>query len=369
MSSVKVTLRKRTYESGKTVLYLDFYPAIRNPKTMKMTRREYLGIYLYTNPRTPHERKVNAQKMKQAEGIRAQRELSIINEQYGFLDKTIGRMSVLAYFQSILKDHHEKWAVVYEHFKNYVEGDCTFDELTVDFCNGFRDHLNTAKRLKSEKYQISQNSASGYWSTFRAFLALAYRNGFLKENINDHLEKIDTAETRREYLTLQELQTLYKTPCRFPVLKAAAIFSSLTGLRISDILQLEWSMIQDYPDGGKCVRIRTEKTETEATLPISEQALELCGEPGTGLVFKGLTRGIVNTHLKEWIASAGITKKITFHCFRHTYATLLLSSGTDIYTVSKMLTHKNVGTTQIYAKIVDEKKRQAADAIKLEEKS
>ena len=60
---------------------------------------------------------------------------------------------------------------------------------------------------------------------------------------------------------------------------------------------------------------------------------------------------------------------LSFHCFRHTYATLLLSSGTDIYTVSKMLTHKNVGTTQIYAKIVDEKKRQAADAIKLEEKS
>ena len=170
------------------------------------------------------------------------------------------------------------------------------------------------------------------------------------------------------YARIRIHQTLYKTPCRFPILKAAAIFSSLTGLRISDILQLEWNMIQEYPDGGKCVRIRTEKTETEATLPISEQALELCGEPGTGLVFKGLTRGIVNTHLKEWIASAGITKKITFHCFRHTYATLLLSNGTDIYTVSKMLTHKNVGTTQIYAKIVDEKKRQAANAIKLEEK-
>ena len=57
---------------------------------------------------------------------------------------------------------------------------------------------------------------------------------------------------------------------------------------------------------------------------------------------------------------------LAFHSIRHTYATLLLSNGTDIYTVSKMLTHKNVGTTQIYAKIVDEKKRQAAESIKIE---
>ena len=366
MSSVKVSLRKRTYPTGRTVLYLDFYPAIRNPKTLKMTRREYLGIYLYTNPRTPHERRVNAQKMKQAEGIRAQRELAIINEQYGFLDKTTGKMSVLTYFESILKDHNQKWAVVYEHFKNYAGSNCTFDDLTIDFCDGFREHLTGAKRIHSKKLQLSQNSAAGYWSTFRAFLALAYKNGFIKENINDHLEKIDTEETRREYLTMQELKALYDTPCRFPELRAASIFSCLTGLRMSDILQLDWNMIQDYPDGGKCIRIKTEKTETETTLPISEQALELCGAPGTGLVFKGLTRGKINTHLKEWLKSAGIDKHITFHCFRHTYATLLLSNGTDIYTVSKMLTHKNVGTTQIYAKIVDEKKRQAAESIKIE---
>jgi len=64
--------------------------------------------------------------------------------------------------------------------------------------------------------------------------------------------------------------------------------------------------------------------------------------------------------------AAGIKKKITFHCFRHTYATLQLSNGTDIYTVSKMLGHTNVQTTQIYAKVVDEKKNKAEQAIQLE---
>jgi len=68
---------------------------------------------------------------------------------------------------------------------------------------------------------------------------------------------------------------------------------------------------------------------------------------------------------KKFSGFCCITKKITFHGFRHTFATLQLSSGTDIYTVSKMLGHTNIKTTQIYAKVVDEKKEKAANAIKL----
>jgi site-specific recombinase XerD len=163
------------------------------------------------------------------------------------------------------------------------------------------------------------------------------------------------------------LKKLYNTPCDPPVLRAASLFSCLTGLRISDILQLRWEDIRDFPDGGKCVRLCTEKTETEATIPISKEALELCGTPGTGLVFKDLTRLIVNTKLKPWLKECGITKYITFHCFRHTYATQLIAGGMDIYTVSKMLTHKNVSTTQIYADLIDKKKREAAETIKIME--
>jgi len=100
-------------------------------------------------------------------------------------------------------------------------------------------------------------------------------------------------------------------------------------------------------------------------LPISYEAIELCGERSTGTVFKGLTRSMVNYPLKKWIAEAGITKPITFHCFRHTYATLQIASGTDIYTVSKMLTHKNVTTTQIYADLVSAKKRETVNRISL----
>ena len=123
--------------------------------------------------------------------------------------------------------------------------------------------------------------------------------------------------------------------------------------------------IEVGPDNGYYIRICTEKTETEATLPISNEALELCGIPGSGRVFKGLTRAMTNQPLKQWISEAGIKKHITFHCFRHTFATLQIAAGTDIYTVSKMLTHRNVSTTQIYAELVSEKKRESANKISL----
>jgi site-specific recombinase XerD len=102
--------------------------------------------------------------------------------------------------------------------------------------------------------------------------------------------------------------------------------------------------------------------------PISAQALTLCGErkEDAAPVFPAITSGQhINRVIGTWVKRAGITKDITFHCFRHTFATLQLAQGTDIYTVSKMLGHTDVKTTQIYAKVVDEKKQKAANAIKL----
>ena len=169
-----------------------------------------------------------------------------------------------------------------------------------------------------------------------------------------------------EYLTLEELKRLADTPCDIPVLRRAAIFSCFTRLRVSDIMQFEWKHIVKAPDGGWCMRIRTEKTETEATLPISEEALSYCGKrKKDGKVFEDFARGMLTAPLKRWLERAGITKHITFHCFRHTFATLQLAMGTDLYTVSKMLTHRFISTTQIYADIMDLEKRKSANAISL----
>jgi integrase len=240
-------------------------------------------------------------------------------------------------------------------------------DITVPFCEGFRDYLLDAEQLKHPGKKLSQNSAAGYWSTFRGFLKIAYQEKLLQENVNDYLETIDAVDGRREFLTLEEVRQLAATPCDTPDLKNASLFSCLTGLRISDILALNWSNIVKATDGGWCIRIKTEKTDTEATLPLSQEAYELCGTPGTGLVFKNLKRHYTQKPLQDWLKDAGITKHITFHCFRHTFATLQVNEGTDIYTVSHLLTHANVGTTQIYADIVDKSKRDAVERIRIKD--
>ncbi len=102
---------------------------------------------------------------------------------------------------------------VYLHFSNFVNGKCTFGEVNVGLYNKFRDYLLGAKQLKRTKMKISQNSAAGYFSTFRALLKIAYKDKMFRENINDHLESVDLKDVKKEYLTLDELKNLAKTPC------------------------------------------------------------------------------------------------------------------------------------------------------------
>ena len=369
MKATKVFLRQRKLNSGKITLYLDYYPPLRDPVTQEHVFRDYLGIYLVDNPKFAIEKEANKEKLRQANAIRSERELAIIRGQFDFLDKHKQKMDFLAYFRKKLESKDQKWIRVYDHFKNYCHGKCLMSDITVPFCEGFREYLLKAKHLKNESMDLSQNSAAGYWSTFRGCLKIAYHEKMLKENVNDFLEPISGVSRRREYLTLEEVRQLANTPCDVPDLKNASLFSCLTGLRISDILALAWSNIVKAQDGGWCIRIRTEKTDTEATLPLTDEAYRLCGKRSTGLVFKNLKRYNTHAPLKEWVEAAGITKHITFHCFRHTFATLQVNGGTDIYTVSHLLTHANVGTTQIYADIVDKSMRDAVERIKIKDEA
>ncbi|WP_064974541.1 site-specific integrase [Alistipes provencensis] len=361
----KITLRRKPITRGRESLYLEFYPAIRCPETMKMIYKEYLGIYIFQNPQNLIQKEYNDEMLLKAEGIRSMRVQAVINEQYGFLDKHKLKGDFLAFFRSVVARKDPKWRMVYRHFERFAGGKCTYGEVTVELCRKFREYLTTTHQLKFTKKKMRRNSAASYFSTFRALLKVAYRDKLIRENVNDFLEKLEYEDTRREFLTLDELKRLADTPCDIPMLRRAAIFSCFTGLRISDILQLEWKDISQASDGGWWMRIRTEKTETEATLPISDEALEYCGTPGTGKVFAGLERSMTQHPLFKWIRKAGIERHITFHCFRHTFATLQIALGTDIFTVSKMLTHRNVSTTQIYAELVNEKKRESANKISL----
>ena len=220
-----------------------------------------------------------------------------------------------------------------------------FANINLNLMEKFKQFLLRAPQGGNKNGTISTNTACSYYSIFKAALKQAFV----------------------EHLTLDELNKLVETPCENPVIKRAALFSGLTGLRHSDIKKMTWKEIAKEGEHYR-VNFTQKKTKGVEYTPISDQAYFFCGEPGhpDELVFGGLPApSWISKPLSRWIAAAGITKHITFHCFRHTYACLQLSNGTDLYTVSKMLGHTNIRTTQIYSKVEDEKKEQAADAIKL----
>ena len=361
-----VTLRTRPLKNGMLSYYLDYYPGYRNQETMKTIRHEGLNIYIYANPKNERERNFNATMSEKAEAIRCRRFESIVNDRYDFFDRHKLKADFLEYYRKQLRKHDQKWEFVYHHFYNFVHGKCTFEEIDIDLCNKFREYLLNAKQLRRDG-RISKNSASGYWSTFRGLLKILYRNRLITTNINDFLDKIATEDTPKDYLSVEELYKLAETPCKKPILKTAALFSCLTSLRISDILSLQWHEIVDFAAGGKCVHTITQKTKTEDIIPISDEALQLIGysPEKNGLVFKGLKRSWTQQPMKEWIREAGITKNITFHSYRRTYATLQGAAGTDIRTIQSNMAHKSITTTQRYMKVVDSNKREASNRISL----
>lgn len=367
----KVTVRRRPIKNGQQSLYLDFYPPIRHPKTGKMSRREYLGFYIYANPVEKFQQEYNRSILQKAELIRCQRTEAIINEEYGFLDRSKTKESFLDYFMEKAKasTNRRNWEVAYRHLYNYTKGSCRFCDLSLPLCQGFLDYLMSPDNVLHSGKQIMGTTANNNFTKLKAVVRMAYEDGYIKENISVKMTKAKAKGNKRSYLNMDELMALYNTKCESDVVYRAGLFSCLTGLRLSDIILLKWDNIKIASDGGWVLDITTKKTQTDAVLPISEEALELCGERGEGQVFKGLKKWDINKCIKKWIEDAGITKHITFHSFRHTFATLQMAAGTDIYTLSKMLTHSNLATTQVYTEVVSSLKREASTRISLKNHS
>lgn len=253
--------------------------------------------------------------------------------------------------------------------KKLYRGQLKFKDLTEAWCEDFKTYLLTTKSNKSSKAKLSQNSALSYFNKIKAALKQAYKDGYLQSDLNAKVSPIKQADTERNFLIIEELTALAKTECTIPILKKAALFSALTGLRFSDLKKLTWKEIEFSEGYGYVIRFKQKKTKGNETLPISKQAYGLLGDRMElqDHVFEGLVYSAwLNSHLHRWVTKTGITKDIQFHSFRHTYACLQLSHGTDIYTVSKLMGHKNLSTTQVYAKIIDKMKREAADRIKLD---
>jgi integrase len=408
LSNTKVTVRLRKAEDRKEwYVYIESYPVYVPGKQTPQRVREYLnrcvttvewdkkraartdvgGTKTYKPKRDDNgiivcRSEKDQEIMLYADGIRKLRQREYDNadlysdtESAQVEQKERSQQDFIEYFNATARKRHAQssesirvnWKRAYELIKLFVGDTLPFSKIDNRFAEDFKLYLLSAPCGGNKGGTISRNTAVTYFSIFKAALKQAFVDGYLTTDLSAKIKGIPEQESRREYLTVEELNTLAGTPCEREVLKRAALFSALTGLRHCDIQKLKWEEISMNGDQAQ-LHFTQQKTKGVEYMPISQQALELCGEPREPeqLVFEDLPDPAwISKPLKRWIEAAGITKRITFHCFRHTYATLQLSNGTDIYTVSKMLGHTNVKTTQIYAKVVDEKKSKAAQAIKL----
>lgn len=283
----------------------------------------------------------------------------------------------IAYFNSIIYKVHPNssnsiivnWTRVGKLLSIFSEGKpIPFRKINVKLLEDLKLFMLTAPQGGNKKGTLSQNSAATYFSIVKAGLHRAFIDEYLTVDIAAKVKGIPELKVKRETLTLEEAELLAQTPCENEVLKRAFFFAILTGIRLCDIHELTWGEIQKTSTGWR-VDFTQRKTHVVDYLPINEQAYSLCGEPGEHdqQIFAGLTGSSwISRPLKKWIAASGIKKHITFHCSRHTFATLQLENGTDIFVVKGMLGHTNVKTTQIYAHIVDKSKRNAAEALQID---
>jgi len=371
---MKVHLRKRKQtKSGKISLYLEYYKGTvktEDGKTKAIRDYEYLDLYLKDNPQTKQERQTNNETLELAKSIKSKRELEIKNGQYGFKRSGSSNADFMVLFEEEAQKRKAKegslsnWLISKKHLENYLGSDTLpFKKIDKKLCEGFKVYLTNVKKTNGEP--LASSSVASYFSKFRATLNKAVKKRYISFNPANEVETPRVKTPKREHLTVDELKAVSKAECRYPVLKNSFMFACLTGLRWSDVQKLTWSEVEQNEDGWRVV-FHQKKTDGLQYVEIPDNAKQYTGEPKDpeARVFKGLKySSYMNVALERWMLKAGVTKNITFHCARHTYAILQLQYGADIYTVSKLLGHKNLKTTQIYADIVDQKRKDAVNRL------
>lgn len=362
-----VRIREKRLNDGNVSLYLDMY---------YMGARKKEGLKLYLVPEVNAAAKLqNRNTLKLAEQIKAERILDI--QQHGLVNwESVkkGRMTLAAWVEKYTKDENgltpasmrskrNAQARVEQYLLYVGKPNLALKEVDKDFCKGFIAFLKTCT-FNNGKKTLGSTTCRIFMNRLAAALNMAVREGLIDNNpfkLLDAKEKPQKKSAMREFLTIEELRTLIATPCRYEIVKKAFLFSCFTGLRYSDMMALKWNEIHKAAD-GKTLYIEHEqvKTKNMVTIPLSNEALKWMPRKSKGdeRVFHQLriTSTTVEVVLGEWMQEAGIQKHITYHCSRHTAATLLLTLGADLYTVSKILGHRSIRMTEVYAKIVDKKK-------------
>ena len=338
-------------------------------------RRTYDYLKLYLVPETDQTAKLqNRQTMEAVYAIKAQRILQITNGAAGIKKDLRNKMRLVDWLK-IYQDRQvnkgkrgaKRWVrTMIFVIEGYDGGkDATLADIDHQWLTDFMIYLMN-DYVTYKKTKLTNGTVDNYLRCLKAAFNVAVEEGIMPANPMLALDRSHLKGTtyEREFLSVEEVKKLIDTPCRRPDIKGAFLFSCFCGLRISDVRSLQWKHV--VTAGGKMyLKITQFKTRRPLTIPLSRQALRWMPERGNAgedeYIFPPLSKNM--TVLDDWAKEAGINKHVTFHVSRHTFATMELTMGADIYTTSKLLGHTSVATTQIYAKVINSKKEEAVSLL------
>lgn len=339
---MSITIRRKKLADGRHSLYLDIYDS---------GKRSYEFLELYLDKDTA----ANRERLQLAEKIRAERQLDLDGERHGFPSARLRKKNFIAYIES-LKDTkndatRKSWECALKSIKAFAGSTIPFAAITQEWIKGFKAHL-----LEHH----SQNTAALRFGILKTALNAAVDDNILRKNPCRRGDTIEFRDAEREFLSYEELSLLAAKPCQDTEVGRAFLFSCYTGIRLSDVRALTWNKIR----GGRII-LKQEKTDEPIYLDVAPPVLELLGVAGASgeKVFTLPSVTWINKILRRWAEKAGVSKHISFHVSRHTFATMLLTYGVDLYTVSKLLGHSTIETTQIYARVIDEKRKAAVHSL------
>lgn len=358
---------KELADSSKSI-YLDIYKD-------GVRRYEFLKLYIHPG-KSEAIRRRNAATLAAAEAIKSQRVIELTNNQAGIPNTGLRSKMLLSdwmqeFYESQIRKGIKGQKLLLSAakvLKQYAPK-ARMRDVNKEFCLGYIDFLRNTYKTRFGK-PLTPYGAISYFGFLRTALNAAVRAQVIVENPINRItqnDKIKMPESQRVYLTIDEVKMMIATPCQKDIVRRAFLFACYCGMRLSDVSGLRWKNLSKDGDQWRA-SIVMRKTSAPLYLPLSNQALKWMPERGdTGdedKVFATLPReASVLPIIKRWAKDAGIAKNVNFHTSRHTFATMLLTLGADIYTVSKLLGHTNVKTTQIYAKIVNKKKDDAVSLV------
>ncbi len=339
-----IRLREKQLSNGNKSLYLDIY---RNGK------REYEFLKLYLIPETASDltaKERNKQTIIQANAIKAQRIIELTNDEAGIKNTNRAKMLLSDWMKHIQELKANKSGGLQNQiaFTTYLLQQYGGDKVRLcdvdkSFCEGFLNFITNEYVSDRVNKPLSKFTARNYYRSLSCALNVAVRSGIIQKNPLQLVEKDykpQPPESQRVYLTIDEVKRLIETECKKPIYKKAFLFSCFCGLRVSDVARLKWSDINTQ-NGQMKADIRQKKTDEPLYLPLSENAVKWLPERTDGgegePIFKSVSVAHASTIVKDWARAAGITKNVTFHTARHTFATMLLTKGGDLFTVSKLL--------------------------------